>query len=132
MGGLHEEVVRDLIAALNRGDISRLERWADPELVYDFTRSIGIEAGAYRGLPAIQELFDNFLDAWDEFAWKATRIEELDEDRALISTKMNVRGRGSGLEVAARGAQLLEFRDGKLVRVTMFQGRDQARAELGL
>ena len=51
-------------------------------------------------------------------------------NRLLVTTRVIGRGRDSGIEVEASGAQVWEFRDRKVVRATMFQSRDEAVAEL--
>ena len=125
-------MINDLSAAFNERDFSRFERWADPEIVFDFTRSIGLQSGTYRGHAALAEFFETFIEAWEEVNWEATRVEEVDEDHLLVTSRMSGRGRGSGIEVDAQGAQSWELHDGKVLRVTMFQTRNEAAAALGL
>ena len=102
------------------------------DAVFDWSRSISDNRGMHEGRNSLKTLLESFLDAWAEVEWRVTSIEELDGDRLLVTTRVTGRGRDSGIEVDASGAQVWEFRDRKLVRATMFQSRDEAVEELGL
>lgn len=123
-------MIRDLTAAFARQDVSRIEEWAHPDVVFDWSRSMNDIRGVYRGVEGLQQAFDRFFEAWAEVTWEVTEMEELGGDRLLATTRFAGRGRESGIEIDARGAQVWEYRDQKLIRVTMYQDRDQAVAAL--
>jgi ketosteroid isomerase-like protein len=123
----YDELIADLTAAFNEHDIDRAFRWMREDVVYDFSRSMGDNRGVHRGFDSLRNVWTSFLQPWESVNWQVSEIEELDEDRVLIGTEITVRGRGSGIETEAHGAQVLEFRDGKLARATMFQSPAQAR-----
>lgn len=121
-------MIRDLTAAFARQDVSRIEEWAHPDVVFDWSRSMNDIRGVYRGVDGLQQAFESFFEAWAEVTWEVTGTEELDGDRLLATTRFTGRGRESGIEVEARGAQVWESRDQKLTGVTMYQDRDSALA----
>jgi ketosteroid isomerase-like protein len=132
VGAWYDEPIAAVTAAFKGRDFDGLRRHLHPDVVFDFSRSIGPGMGVYEGFEGVREFFDGFIEAWDQVDWQVTEVEELALDRLLITTWMGLRGRGSGVEIDARGAQLLEFTEGKVVRITFFQRRDEAAAELGL
>jgi hypothetical protein len=106
--------------------------WLSEDAVFDWSRSISDNRGTHQGTQELKAMLKSFLEAWDVVEWKVTSAEELDGGRLLVTTRVSGRGRDSGAEVAAHGAQVWEFENRKLVRATMFQGRDEAVRELGL
>ena len=83
------------------------------DAVFDWSRSISDNRGVHEGRQSLKVLFESFLEAWAEVDWRVTGTEELDDDRLLVTTRVTGRGRDSGIEVDASGAQVWEFRDRK-------------------
>jgi ketosteroid isomerase-like protein len=57
--------------------------------------------------------------------WFATEYVEVG-DTVIRVGGIRVSGRGSGIEIDAKGAQVWEFRDGKAVAVRQCQSKEQA------
>jgi hypothetical protein len=53
-------------------------------------------------------------------------------EQVLVVTHFQARGRGSGIEVDASGAQLLTVREGKVHNVKLFQSKADALEAAGL
>jgi ketosteroid isomerase-like protein len=124
----YDESLEGLTKAFNTGDFSLLENWIADDAVFDWSRSISDASGVHHGRETMRSVFYDFIETWDTVQWEITRVDELGPDTVLASTCVRTRVRDSENEIEANGAQLLEFRDGKIVRVTLFQGRDDALA----
>jgi hypothetical protein len=92
-----------------------------PDGVADWSRSRGPYKGVYRGRDEVVRFFAAVREAWGEF--------EYFHDELIDA------GPGGG-EAESRsrpqGAQLFEFKDGLIWRVTLYQDRAEALAAAGL
>jgi hypothetical protein len=66
-------------------------------------------------------------DAWEDWRIEDLELKPLDDDRVLSLLRIVARGKGSGIGVARDDASITELRDGKVVRITYYNGRAQAR-----
>ena len=102
------------------------------DIEMDWTNSIGPLQGVYRGRQGVLELWTSFLDAWESVRWDPEEIIEVDETRLIVLNHVRMRGRGSGVQVDARGAQLWTITDGKARRIVLFQSKAEALEAAGL
>ena len=73
-------------------------------------------------------------------AWKGLRVEAeecryLDDERVLVLTRLSGRGKTSGIELEqmqAKGADILQMRDGKVIRFVLYWNRAKRSPILGL
>jgi ketosteroid isomerase-like protein len=70
------EIVRATIDSLNRGDLDQALEAAHEDLEADWSNSIAPHGGVYRGRERVRELFEAFLEAWEEFRWDLQEILE--------------------------------------------------------
>jgi len=87
----------------------------------DWSNSVGPARGVYRGKDAVREVWASYLDSFATVHWEATEIKELDDSIVVVGSHFRARGRGSGVDVDARGAQLWQFIDGLAVKVQLHQ-----------
>jgi ketosteroid isomerase-like protein len=120
------EIVRRNTDAYNRRDLDEfMADWA-PDAVVDWSNSLGWEADIYRGRDEVRAFVQRFLEAFDEI-----RIELIDgptevKDGVVFAENVtHLRGR-DGVEVDARSAWLVTFRDGQQVSLTLFQTKRDA------
>jgi ketosteroid isomerase-like protein len=123
------EAVRRLFELFTAGDIDEAIDLAHPDLVMDWSNSIGPLKGTYRGREELTRFGDSFRAAWSEVSWDAEEIVEVDETRLVVVNHMRMRGEGSGAAVEATGAQLWTFRDGLPASVKLYQSKERALAE---
>jgi ketosteroid isomerase-like protein len=120
------EMVRKAIDAFNRHDTEAILAMGSEDFVYDWTRSIAPNRGIYRGLDGIVEFVEDQWSAFEEI-----RIEPSEflarGCHVVVPATVHGRGRG-GVAVSANSAQLFTFEDGRLMRITLYQGRDEALA----
>lgn len=120
------EMVRRLLTAFNRRDLDALFAEVAPDALFDWSRSIGPQRGVYRHPGEARSGMEAFLEAWDEFSWTAEEVIEIDPERVLLVNRVRGRGKGSGVEVNARGVQLWTIREGKIAEVRLFQAKEDA------
>ena len=124
------EIVRAALDALNREDIDAALKDAAPDFVFDFSRSVGLEAGVYK-----LDQMRTFFGRWVGGMWESSRFEayEFIEAGDLVMTPVTnlLRGR-DGIEVQARGAWVWTFRDGSVARITFYRERQDALEAAGL
>jgi ketosteroid isomerase-like protein len=98
----------------------------------DWSNSIAPHSGVYRGREEARELFEGFLEAWDEFRWDPQEIVEVDESRVVVVNRIRMRGQSSGIEVDATGAQVWTIAGGKVSSVKIYQSKADALEAVGL
>ena len=122
--------VRAAIDAFNRRDREAMLALGDDDFVYDWTRSLGPNSRLYRGR---EELMEFIEDQWDVFEDQHLEVHEYIPRGNHVVVTATVHGRGrQGVPVSATSAHLYTFADdGRLVRITLFQEREEALAAAG-
>jgi len=120
------DVIRNGTAAYSRGDLDAfLENWA-LDAVVDWSNSHGFDAGVYQGQTEIRAFIERFRGAFE-----AIEIEligdpvEVRDGLWLAENLAHLRGR-DGIEVQARSAWLITFRDAKQTSLTLYQTKKDA------
>jgi ketosteroid isomerase-like protein len=126
------ELVRRAIDSFNRGEIDLALDEAHEDLEMDWSNSIGPLKGIYRGRQKVREVWNSFFDAWDSVQWDPEEIFDVGEGRVLLLNHVRMRGRGSGIEIDARSAQLWTISDGKLQSFKLYQSKDDALEAAGV
>ena len=127
------EVVRRLGGALWRDrDMDAALELVDPEAVFDWSDSRAPYRGVFRGHVEMRNAFQLMIDVWDDWHPEIEEAVEVDPETVLIVTRVQARGKGSGVPVEARGASLWTVRGGKVTGAKLFQSKDEALAELRL
>jgi ketosteroid isomerase-like protein len=102
----------------------------DPEIVYDVSRRT-FDPLVYHGHEGVRE----FLALIRE-QWATMRLEPQDfidaGDKVVVSVRLVGVGKESGVETTANAAHVWTFRDGKIVRQTVFQTMNEALEAAGL
>ena len=117
------EIVKSSIEAFNRRD----REGAFEKVASDFEVDLSRAEGPVRGIITMEQI----PQFWSDFAdsWESLRIEvhELIEagDHVVVPWTMHARGR-AGIEVTARVTWVWTIRDGFIVRMSMYQNRQEA------
>jgi ketosteroid isomerase-like protein len=119
-------LTRAAVDAFNRGDRDALLELVAEDFEYDWTRSESPMRGIYRGREGLGRLLDEQWVMFDEF------VLEPDEfmargNHVVVPNTVRARGRG-GVEVSATSTHVYTFEGGRAVRVTLYQGREEALA----
>jgi ketosteroid isomerase-like protein len=125
------EVVRRGFAAANRGDLEEvLEMWA-PDAIWDWSNGHGFDAGVYRGRDEIRAFWQERRVTWEEIRFEIVDLQEVEDDRVIVENLAYLRGR-DGIEVEARSAWLITFRDGEQISLMLYQSKRDALEAAGL
>jgi ketosteroid isomerase-like protein len=112
-------------AAIGRGEIDTVLSYSDRSIQVNVP--VGAVAGqTYRGHDGVREFFADLDEAWEQFDPELETIEA-DCDHVLALGTTRVRGRGSGIEMEFAWGHVVEFRDGKVIRLIGYLDRDEAR-----
>jgi ketosteroid isomerase-like protein len=131
MSGENVEIVRRSTDAYNRGDLDGIvENWA-PDAVLDWSNSRGFDAGVYRGHDEIRAFVQRFLAAFEEVRIEIDDPMEIEDGRLVVENVTYLRGR-DGIEVQARSAWLITFRNGEQTSFTLYQTKQEALEAAGL
>jgi ketosteroid isomerase-like protein len=124
------EIARRCIDAYNSRDISAMRTLDAPDLVMDFSESLGPEAGVYRGFDTCLRVWGNYFDAFDEIDVKPDSYLDAGDSIVIPNTSRS-RGR-DGIEVFARSTFVFTFSSGQLTRIHLYQEHEDALKAVGL
>jgi ketosteroid isomerase-like protein len=124
------ELARQCLEAYNRRDIEMLRSLNAPDVEVDWTASRGVEAGVYKGFDAVLGFYTGFFDAFEELVFEWEQFIAAGES-VIVPNVARMRGR-EGIEVRARSALLMTFRDRALTRICLYQETRQALDAVGL
>jgi hypothetical protein len=126
------ELVRAAWDAWGRGDLDAVFATYHHDIEWDTTHFEGWpETGVYRGHDGVRKFFDDWLATWDRYE---VRLEEAIEvgERVLTLYWQRGVGRGGGVPMEFRGAQVIEFRDGKIAVIDNYSDHAKALEAVGL
>jgi ketosteroid isomerase-like protein len=123
--------VRAIWDAVNRGDVDDAFKYAPDDFVADWSSSEAPESGVYRGRDAVKARFERTVEVWSEMEYFETEIIDAG-DQVVRVGGVRARGRGSGAEVSAEGAQVWTFQGGTPISVRLYQSKAEALVAAGL
>jgi len=127
------EIVGQHIAAFQVLDVPRTLSFLDPYIVLDMSRVGGGPASdAVYGLKAVDEFMRSYVGAFEGYRYEAERLTDLGSGAVLAVVTETGRGRNSGVPVHRFYAVIYNVLDGKIARMTMFAGEEEAREAAGL
>jgi ketosteroid isomerase-like protein len=124
------EAVRAMLDAFNRGDFEASMAFLDDEVEWHDPPEVP-GAGVHRGPQEVREFFVSWLGAWETYTAKADEVIDAGDQGVVVHHEWG-RGKGSGVEIDNRSANLFDLRDGKVVRRRPFPDREAALEAAGL
>ncbi len=132
---LHENLaaMQRATEAFNRRDVDAVLEDLDPEIEWQdgFQILLGGEATTFHGHPGVRELMREQDELFAEFAVEYSEARDLGDKLVAIGV-LRARGKQSGAAVESPLATVVEFRDGKGIRVRTFLDPDEALESAGL
>jgi ketosteroid isomerase-like protein len=129
MSARNVETVERFFDTLNRDDVTAAFDglpYSEDDFELDMSRSVNPDrTGIFHSREEAERALGRFLEAWSDVEWFATEYVEVG-DTVIRVGGIRVSGRGSGIEIDAKGAQVWEFRDGRAVAVRQCQSKEQA------
>ena len=115
------EIVRRFLLV----DVDEALTYADPDIVWN-----PIEESPTQGHDAVRASLEGWKGEWDDY--KLMPEEFVDRgDLVIVTVRLAGRGRGSGVEIAARFYDVYTLRDGKIVRMDQFTELSEALEAVG-
>jgi ketosteroid isomerase-like protein len=125
------DMIRRGYDAFNGRDPGATRPDIHPEFELDFSNSVGLDRGVYSGEDGMRKLFELYWDAFETLRIEAEEFIEAG-DRVVAIVCARGRGRGSGVDVEARGPHVWSFRDGKVIGFTVYQELSEALEAVGV
>lgn len=121
------------VEAINRRDIEALTELLDPEVEWHdvFHLMLGGDAAVYRGHEGVRELFRDLYEVLTELHGEYSEVRDLG-NRLVAIGRIRTRGRESGAQVQSPLAALVDFRNGKAIRVWTYLDPKEALEAAGL
>jgi ketosteroid isomerase-like protein len=126
------EVVHRILDAMNRRDVDAVVESATEDVIMDWSNSRGLLGGIRQGREQARQALEEFFEPWDSLRWDPEEVIDLGDDRVLTVSRLQMRGRGSGVDVNATGASIWTIRDGKASAITLYQSKAEALEVAGL
>jgi ketosteroid isomerase-like protein len=124
----NEEVIRDAYDAWTRWDVERIVELVHPESVARPILGANLGSNVYVGREGARRWFQDLHAEWVAFESTVVSIEERG-DRALCTFRIHARGRASGVVVDGELYHVIELRDGMIIKLDAFRGREDAVTE---
>jgi uncharacterized protein len=126
------EIVRQMYAAFNRGDLDAfIEYWTDD---IDFRAAEGApdDHGPIKGKAALRAFMQDWLDTFDDFRAEPLELIDVGEDQVIAVLRVSGRAKLSGVETDLTYAELGTLREGKVAWGRQYWTRDEALEAAGL
>jgi ketosteroid isomerase-like protein len=124
---------RRAMEAYSRGDYEAAVVGFDPAIEWSVHESLMPDATTYHGHEGVKRFWATWAEAISSVALEIEECRCIEENRVLAITRAHGKGSGSGVPVASRRfAQLVDFRDGRVVRVRLYGNAAHALEAVGL
>ena len=108
-----------------RGDFTALLEKVDPRVVTERLPPLP-DPGVYHGHEGILKALADWTEDFDDFDMRAEEVTDVGDGRLVVRIFQRAHGKGSGVEVEGEFWFVHENARGRLVRLKMFDSRDQA------
>jgi ketosteroid isomerase-like protein len=119
-------LVRALVDAVNRGDWESAVGHIAPDFEYDLTRTDSPMRGIYEARQ-MRRVFEEFIGSWESVRYEPREFIA-GEGCVIVPFTTHFRGR-DGIEIQTEAVWVWRYSDGEIVRLTLFQDRDEALAD---
>jgi ketosteroid isomerase-like protein len=124
------EIIRGAIDAYNRGDFDAVLKNAAPDFEFDLSRAVGPDIGIYR-LDQMPGFIREVAASWESLRLEPDEFIDAGEQVVMPFT-VHAQGRDGIAVRQTRVTWLWTIRDGAVVRVCMYQERQEALEAAGL
>ena len=124
------EQVREGYAAFSRGDIDAALADLPADMRWDLSDRV-FNPAVLEGHDAYRRDYEAMREQWEQVEFTVEEVLAGD-DRIVVLTHDRFRGRGSGIEVDRRSANVWTLRDGVPASMRLYYDRAQALREAGI
>jgi ketosteroid isomerase-like protein len=122
------ELVREIIDALNRGDVDAMLARMDPDFEWRPLEDSPVSP-TYRGHEHVRRYVEDWLSTLDNLRLELGEPSAVG-DHVVVVVEGHGRGHASGVELYSRFCQVWTLRRGRAVRMEEYATRDQGLAAL--
>jgi ketosteroid isomerase-like protein len=126
------EIVGRVLRRYGDQDIDAMLAEVHPDVEIDYSDSDAPDASVYHGHAACRAFVEGRYQDFEERTFDATELIDAPPSAVIAVGRMRGRGHASGVAVEADSVTLWTLRDGKVGRIKLYQGRDQALKAVGL
>jgi ketosteroid isomerase-like protein len=124
------EIVQRGFEAFNANGVEGIIPFLDPGFEAITPPNLASEPDTYRGPDGVRRWFDSFYEVMDGIRWEAREYHEAGE-RVVVEFTLRARGKTTGLDFGQDAVMVWWLRDGKAIRLELFQTLDEALAAAG-
>jgi ketosteroid isomerase-like protein len=121
------DLLRAGFAALDREGIEGIIPLFHPDFEVEVTPELSVEPDTYRGEAGIRRYFRSFEESMEEIRFHPDELIDVG-DQVVVVLSVTARGRGTGIPVEQRIAQLWTFEGDRARRVVTYVDKDAALA----
>ena len=127
------DLVLQMHTAVMAGDLEALLAGVHPNAEYRAATQQAIEGegSVFRGHDGLRRWFFELHDLYEDLDSKVLEVHDLG-DRVVVVFLVRGRGTGSGVTLEQSLAQVVTLRDGKVMEICEYFGRQDALAAVGL
>jgi ketosteroid isomerase-like protein len=125
------EIVRRWGESWARRDVPDLLACFNDEIEVDFSNADGPFRGIYRGRDDVIGFCRSLWEAWEVITFSFEAAIECGDDCLVTAHVLRAKGKASGINVEAHGANLWTFREGRISRCELFQTTAEALEAVG-
>jgi ketosteroid isomerase-like protein len=126
-------IFRRAMEAYSRGDYEAAVVGFDPAIEWSVHATLVPDATTYHGHEGVKRFWETWEEAIRGMALEIDECRCVGQNRVLAITRAHGSGAGSGAPVASRRfAQIVDFRDGRVVRVRLYGNVAHALEAVGL
>jgi ketosteroid isomerase-like protein len=122
-------LIEPALRMVSEADAAGLAAIVHPE--FEFSSIFTPMEGVYRGVNGVRAYLDELRESFETYELTLLGVEPVG-DEYLVELRAHGRGRGSGIELDLTACQVWTFRDGLILRVSVYPTVEEARAALGL
>ena len=126
------EIVRQVAAAFNRGDLDTWVEYLADDIDYRAIEGALDDRGPMHGKDAVRAYLQDWLDLFDDFKAEPVELIDAGEEQVIAVGRISGRAKLSGVETDLTYAALYTIRDGKIARGREYWTKEQALEAAGL
>jgi ketosteroid isomerase-like protein len=122
------EIIKRGLEAFNAEGVDGLLPYIDPEFEATTPPNLASEPDTYRGHDGIRRWFDSFYEVMDDIRWEMHGVERQVGEKVVVQFTLRARGKTTGLDFGQDAVMVWTLRDGRAIRVELFETVDEALA----
>jgi ketosteroid isomerase-like protein len=121
------EIVERGIEAFNERGVEGIIPFIHPDFEATTPPNLASEPDTYRGHDGVRRWFDSFYEVMDQIRWDAHSFQQVG-DEVVVEFALRARGKTTGLDFGQEAVMVWTLRDGKGMRIQLFETLDEALA----